>query len=165
MKLEQFRRAIKTVESAIKSLEDAKEERAPRITFQPWDMFNDQYNILYYPQGKHGQPVMYCRISYAEALKIIASLPGDILCNISMGLCMEWLFVFHYLDGRKDYTAEQNSRHLKDYLRTHPELEYLITTEDGKEMRKVLADIPQNAIVKLQHLQDALSAAKHSQEV
>lgn len=154
MAFDKYKRQIKVIEEAVKIREAVKATHAPFVLFQPWDMLNDQYIVKYYPEGKYQKPVRYEYISYEEAIRVLNNYPGDLWCQVSMGVCIEWLFVFHYLDGRHDYTAEQNDRLTKEYIEKHPSLE-LLTTEEGKQLRTTISKIPQTATVRLANLQNA----------
>lgn len=157
MKNEKYSQRLQALESAIKEREAIKAAHAPFVLFQPWDMLNDQYNVRFYPEGKYQKPQRYERISYTEALKILNSYPDSLWCQISMGECVEWLFVFHYKDGRHGYTGEQMDWLTKMYISEHPKLEELLSTEDGKQMMETLSRIPQVARIKLKDMKTELS--------
>ena len=148
-----FSLRLKSIEHAIETKEAAKAAHQPYILFQPWDMLNDQYNVLYYPEGKYQKPTKYEQVSYAKAMEILNIYPGDLLCQISMGSCIDWLFTFHFKDGRHGYTGEQMDRLTRRYLADHPELETLLTTEGGKEMMETLSRLPQTSFIWLRNLQ------------
>ena len=156
VKVEKLTQRLNALDQAIQVREAIKAAHAPFVMFQPWDMLNDQYNVSFYPEGKYQKPIKHEQISYADAAKILKRYPMDLWCQLSMGECIEWLFVFHLHDDGSGYTEEQKDRLTGEYLRKHPKLELLLSTDDGRQMIETLAKLPQTATIRLGELQNAL---------
>lgn len=160
MKIDKLTKRLKAIDQAIQVMESIKAAHSPFVLFQPWDMMNDQYNVSFYPEGNYQKPLKYEKVSYVEAVKILASHSGDFRCKLSMGACTEWLFALSFNEGIQDYTEEQIERLTAEYIQRHPQLEVLLYTDDGKQMLKTLARLPQTATIRLSDLQNALSNIK-----
>ena len=152
-----FANRLKAIDRAIKVLEAEQAKHMPYILFQPWDMLNDQYNIVYHPEGKYQKPVTNERVTYTEAKDILQGYPGSLLCQVSMGECIEWLFSFHFKDGRNGYAGEIRDACTEKYLCDNPLLQQLVSTEWGEKMMQILCQIPQVSIIRLQNLVDAFT--------
>ena len=74
---------------------------------------------------------------------MLTKYPEEMVLQISMGECAEWLFAFHfYSEHSKLYTQEQLQRFRTEELANNPELDYLVTSE-GKEMLSIMLSLPQ----------------------
>ena len=160
MKIDKLTKRLKAIDQAIQAREAIKAAHSPFVLFQPWDMLNDQYNVSFYPEGNYQKPVKYEKVSYMEAVKILVSHSWDLRCRLSMGVCVEWLFADLLNEERQGYTDEQIERLMNKYIQKHPKLEFLLSTDDGKQMLETLARLPQTATIRLSDLQNALSNIK-----
>ena len=156
MKIDKLTKRLKAIDQAIQVRESIKAAHSPFVLFQPWDMMNDQYNVSFYPEGNYQKPLKYEKVSYVEAMKILVSHSGELRCRLSMGACVEWSFAYLLNDGRQGYTDEQIERLMNEYIQKHPKLEFLLSTDDGKQMLETLARLPQTATIRLSDLQNTL---------
>ena len=156
MRVEGLTKRLKALDQAIRDKEAVKAEHSPFVFFQPWEMLADQYNVCFYPEGKYQRPIKHERITYSDALNVLRLYPGDLRCHLSMGACTEWLFAILLKDGRLDYSDEQIERLTKEYSCKHPELNTLLSTDEGRKMLDTLAELPQVATIQLGVLLDAL---------
>ena len=79
---------------------------------------------------------------------------GNMSCQIMMGVCLEWLYVFHrFNEQSKKYTQVQIDRMSEKWLSDYPKLFALHYAKGGKEMVEVLCKFPQSNMIKLEALQ------------
>lgn len=151
-----FKRRLEILETAIKKQIAVRRQHDPFLLFQPLSIIKDRYRVSYYPDGTYQQPEKSNEIGIVDACAMLKCWSDDLLCQISLGYCLEWLFAGHQWGklGEK-YTQEQLDRFLKEDIERYPELSYMLTTEDGREMAEILARAPQTGIVRLCDLQHA----------
>lgn len=91
----------------------------------------------------------------------MAQWSGNLSCKISMGSCLEWLFVLHQIgDNSKLYTQEQLDRFANEDVEKYPQLAFLLETEDGRELVENLVRLPQCCKVQLKDLQNIIRQSK-----
>lgn len=152
-----FKRRIELLQAAIENKIAAQRQHDPFILFRPRSIINDQYQVSYYPEGMYQRPEKSETIGIVDACAMLKCWPGELLCQISLGHCQEWLFAGFYCgDLGEKYTQEQLDRFLKEDIEKHPELSCMITTEDGRQMAEILARAPQTGMVRLCDLRQAL---------
>lgn len=145
---------LEVLEAAAQIQMDVIRLHNPYVAFEPWNMSKNQYNVYYYPEGKYKPAIKYSNLDYWEACKLLLQWPGDLYCQIRMDSCLEWLFALHHFADRPNrYTQEQLDRLQTKELDDNPELSYLVDTEEGKQLAKVLAKLPQNEVVELRNFQ------------
>ena len=156
MRTAKYKKQMDLLEAAIKVKEASKRKHAPFVFYQPWSITRNEYYVKYYPDGLFKKPQVFGPIGYREACTLLKQFPGKWFCQISMGECLEWLFVFHhYSDHALLYTQEQRDCLLKREIEEHPDLEYLLSDE-SKEMRETLLKLPQVFFVNMKDLQQAI---------
>ena len=145
----QIEKKLKDLENAMGVLQARKSAHAPFVLYTPWSLTRDEFYISYYPEGNYKKPVKHGPLSYAEASALLQSYTSNIVLQISMGECAEWLFVYHhYTDHAERYTPEQRERTKERELQESPELSY-IDTEEGAEIRGILQKLPQTVCINL----------------
>ena len=148
-----FKRRIDALKAAVEIRKTELSAHDPFVLFQPWSMLEDQYHVFYYPEGMYRPPEKYGLLSFSDACALMARWPGDLSCKISMGGCLEWLFVFHQIGNNSElYTQEQLERFLRDDLEKYPRLTFLLTTEEGRDLGETLARLPQSCVVRLEDI-------------
>ena len=153
-----FKRRIEILEAAVKKQIALQRQHDPFVLYRPWNFALNEFHVYYYPEGIFQKPQEYGLMCYTDACALLLSFPENILCQISMGECAEWLFAFHYFsEHSKLYTQEQLERFREKELRDNPELAYLVT-EDGHEMMRIMLQLPQFFSVRMAVLQKAISA-------
>lgn len=157
-----FKRRIELLQAAIENQIAVQRTHDPFILFQPLSIIKDQYQVSYYPEGMYQRPEKSHAIGIVDACAVLKCWPGDLLCQISFGYCLEWLFAGHQWGelGEK-YTKEQLDSFLKEDIEKHPELSYMLTTEEGRQMAEILARAPQSGVVRLCELRQALEGLNY----
>lgn len=156
MKSLRYKKQMDLLEAAIKVKEAKKRKHEPFVLYQPWSISQDEYYVFYYPEGLFQKPKKFGPIGYLDVCTLMRKFPSKLLCQISMGECAEWLFVFHHYSEQSNlYTQEQLNRFLKKEIEDHPELEYLLSDE-GAQMRETLLMLPQVFFVSMKDLQQAI---------
>lgn len=156
MRRTKYKKQMELMEAAIKAKEAKKRAHEPFVLYRPWNITLDEHYVIYYPEGKFQKPQKYGPLSYADTCVLLATCPGKMPLQISMGECAEWLFAFHHFsEHSKLYTQEQLDRFLKKELEDNPELSYLIT-DDGAEMMRIMLKLPQVLFVQMKDLQKAI---------
>lgn len=127
--------------------EKAKVERAkhePFIEFEPWSFLNDEFIVKYFPDGLYKKPEILDRVSYELSRGWLLQQPPQLYCQIHMGSCTEWLFVFHQIGKHAErYTAEQRERFKQMDMKESPELVLLYQSEIGKQLMGLMQKLPQ----------------------
>lgn len=141
--MKDIEKRLHALETAVRAKEAKKRAHEPFVLYYPWNMTLDEHYVIYYPEGLFQKPQKYGPLSYAQACALLATYPGKMPLQISMGECAEWLFAFHhYSEHSKIYTPEQLERFKAKELKDNPELEYL-TTDEGSEMLRIMLSLPQ----------------------
>lgn len=152
-----FKRRIEVLEAALRNQMAAKRMHDPFVQLKPWSMIEDQYQVSYYPEGMYRPPEKSGLMCFADVCAMLAKYPGDLCCQISMGSCLEWLFVFYQFgEGGDVYTQEQLDRFIKKDMENNPQLSFLLTTEEGKNLAEIMLRLPQSYVVQLSNLQSVL---------
>lgn len=152
-----FKKRLEVLEAALKDQMAAKRMHDPFIQLKPWSMIEDQYQVIYYPEGMYRPPEKSSLMCFADACAVLAMYPGNLYCQISMGSCLEWLFVFYQFGiGSDMYTQDQLDRFIKKDLEHHPQISFLLKTEVGKSLAETMLRLPQTYAVQLSNLQRAL---------
>ena len=156
MPINKYKKQLAQIEAAIRVCEDRKRMHAPFVVYQPWSLARDQHYVTFYPEGLIQRPVRYGPLSYKNACALLNTYPGDMMLQISMSECAEWLYVFHFFSEHSAlYTEEQLQRFKVAELADNPELEYL-EIPDGEDIRKSMLALPQTTMIKMKHLQIAV---------
>lgn len=136
-------RRLKILEEVSKAKKALRRQHEPFVLYRPWNITLDQHYVIYYPEGLFQKPQKQGPLSYAEVCDLLTKYPEEMVLQISMGECAEWLFAFHfYSEHSKLYTQEQLQRFRTEELANNPELDYLVTSE-GKEMLSIMLSLPQ----------------------
>lgn len=151
-----IKKRLEILEGAIRCQIAVQRQHDPFVLLQPLSIIKDQYQVSYYPEGTYQQPEKSNEVGIVDACAMLKCWSGNLLCKISFGYCLEWLFAGHQWGklGEK-YTQEQLDRFLKEDTEKHPELSYMLTTEDGRQMAEILAKAPQSGMVRLCDLRHA----------
>lgn len=156
-----FKKRIEVLEAAIKNQTRELSLHDPFVLLQPWCLILDQYQVFYYPEGMFRPPQKYGMLRFQEACALMAQWSGNLSCKISMGSCLEWLFVLHQIgDNSKLYTQEQLDRFANEDVEKYPQLAFLLETEDGRELVENLVRLPQCCKVQLKDLQNIIRQSK-----
>lgn len=155
-----YTKQLNALEAAIKVREAKKRAHDPFVLYRPWNITLDEHYVLYYPEGLLQKPQKFGPISYADTCALLERYPGKLLLQISMGVCAEWLFAFHYYsEHSKLYTQEQLARFLGKELGDNPELSYLIT-DSGLEMIQAMLKLPQVYVTRMKNFHKAIKEDK-----
>ena len=156
MRTAKYKKQKALLESAITAKEARKRKHDPLVLLQPWSILRDEFFLSYYPEGLFQKPTKYGPLTYEGACDLLRTYPENLICQFSMGECMEWLFVFHHFsDHARLYTEDQHDRLIQKELQEYPELAYLMTDEGG-ELLEILLRLPQCGFVKMADFQKAI---------
>lgn len=141
------------LEEIQKAKDDRKEiehlETTPILFIAPWELIKNEINVTYYPRGRKNGAEWERTVSMDEVLEIIDIVDSGCYADVSMGRCLEWLYLLH--TGRKNRTGKDNSPHYSDeqiervteqWKAEYPELLFL-ESEEGQELARVLKKLPQ----------------------
>ena len=152
-----FKKRLEVLEAALKDQMAAKRMHDPFILLKPWSMIEDQYQVIYYPEGMYKPPEKTSLMCFTDACAVLAMYPGNLHCQISMGSCLEWLFVFYQFGiGSDMYTQDQLDRFQQKDLAANPELSDLLETKEGEQLVSILSKMPQSWTVRLDALLKAI---------
>lgn len=127
---------------------------APIVVLQPWSILEDEYILNFYPEGHYKEPEVFDKVSWKTIGEWVMSHDGNMSCQIMMGVCLEWLYVFHrFNEQSKKYTQVQIDRMSEKWLSDYPKLFALHYAKGGKEMIDVLCKFPQSNMIRLEALQ------------
>lgn len=153
---DKYKKQLDTLEAAIKVREARKRAHEPFVLYRPWSITLDEFYVYYHPEGLFQKPQKNGPLSYADTCALLATFPGKMRLQISMGECAEWLFAFHYFSEHSSkYTSEQLERFKEQDLKDNPELAYLVTDE-GAEMIRIMLQLPQVYVSRMDILQQAI---------
>ena len=148
-----FKRRIEALEAALKDKMAERRSHDPFVQLIPWSIIGDKYQVNYYPEGMYRPPEKSGLISFSDACAMLADWPVELCCKISMGSCLEWLFVFYQFgEGCSVYTQEQLDRFMIKDMDNNPQLSFLLTTEEGKGLAEIMLRLPQSYMVRLDDL-------------
>ena len=158
-----FKRRLEALEAALKDKVAERRLHDPFVQLSPWSMIGDQYQVNYYPEGMYRPPEESGLIGFSDACAMLAEWPGELCCKISMGSCLEWLFVFYQFgEGGDMYTQEQLDRFMTKDMDNNPQLSFLLATEEGKGIAEIMLRLPQSCVVRLDDLMCAIWRARQS---
>lgn len=147
---------IKALEAAAKVKKAKQRAHEPFVLYRPWNITLDEFYVIYHPEGLFQKPQKHGPLTYAETCALLATYPGKMRLQISMGECAEWLFAFHYYsDHSKLYTREQLDRFIQKDLNDQPELAYMLTDE-GAEMMRIMLELPQVYVTQMEIFHQAM---------
>lgn len=128
---------------------------APIVILKPWSILEDEYILNFYPEGYHSsKPEELDKVTWQTIGAWVMSHDGNMSCQISMGVCLEWLYVFHrFNEQSKKYTQVQIDRVSEKWLSDYPKLFALHYSKGGNEMIETLCKFPQSSMIKLGALQ------------
>lgn len=155
-----FKRRLEALEAALKDKMAERRLHDPFVHLSLWSVIGDQYQITYYPEGMYRHPEKSGLISFSDACAMLTEMPGELRCKISIGSCLEWLFVFYQFgEGGDIYTQEQLDRFMKKDMDNNPQLSFLLATEEGKGLAEIMLRLPQSYVVRLDDLMRAIRRA------
>ena len=138
-----------------KRIEELK--RAPVVVIKPWSILKDEHILEYYPQGHYQKPEVLDKVKWNVISEWIMSHDANMLCQTSMGVCLEWLYVFHHFsEHSKLYTEVQRDRTSEKWLTDYPELIILHCLDSGKKIVQSMVKMPQIKMTRLGVFQDIL---------
>lgn len=144
---------IETLEKVQRIIDEKKEknriESLPYLYVAPWSMILDEITVAYFPHGRKNGIEWQETLTINEVLEVLNQVDPECYVNVSMGQCIEWMYVFHISrndpknkKNRPQYTKEQIDRVMDKWLSDNPEL-VMLETEEGKELVRVLKTLPQ----------------------
>lgn len=134
---------IAALETAARVMEKHRRLHDPFIYYRPWSILKDEFYLKYFPEGLFQKPQEWGPIPYDEVCRIIKKYPSHLACEISLGECAEWLFVFHHFsDHSRLYSPEQLDNFMRKELEQAPELAFMLTDE-GEWMVRAMLKCPQ----------------------
>lgn len=122
---------------------------------EPWSILEDEYILNFYPEGyRSSKPEELDKVNWQTIGEWVMSHDGNMSCQIMMGVCLEWLYVFHrFNEQSKKYTQVQIDRMSEKWLSDYPKLFSLHYAKGGKEMIEILCKFPQSSMIRLEALQ------------
>ena len=121
----------------------------PILFISPWKLITNEINVTYYPRGRKNGAEWEMTVSMDEVLEIIDIVDSRCYADVSMGRCLEWLYLLH--TGRQNGTGNNNischsdeeiERVTEQWKAEYPELLFL-ESEEGQELVRVLQKLPQ----------------------
>lgn len=147
---------IKALEAAAKVKKAKQRAHEPFVLYRPWNITRDEFYVIYHPEGLFQKPQKHGPLTYAETCALLATYPGKMRLQISMGECAEWLFAFHHFSRHsRIYTREQLDYFVKKEIDSSPELSYLLT-DDGAEMMRIMLKLPQVYMTRMEIFHQAM---------
>lgn len=138
----ELEKRIKLLESRMALRQKEKKRHEPFMVLAPWSIAKDETIIKYYPEGLYQSPKVIEYLTLREAVDLAdEEFKKKLYVQVSMGMCIEWMHVF--TQTGKLYTQEQKERFRNRDMEQHPEIAWLYQTDEGREMAKVLARLPQ----------------------
>ena len=138
----ELEKRIKLLEGQASLKRQEKKRHEPFMILAPWYMANDETIIRYYPEGLYRKPEVTEYLTLREAVDLANRKVNEgLYVEVSMGMCIEWMHVF--TQTGKLYTREQKERFRNRDIEKYPEIAWLYQTNEGQEMAKILARLPQ----------------------
>lgn len=126
---------LQALERTAKAMKAEKLAHNPFVLYRPWNLARDEHFVIFYPDGLFQKEQKFGPMPFSQVVERMASYPPDTDLEITMGECMEWLFVFHFFsEHSKIYTQEQLERFKQQELERWPEQAYLFM-EEGADMQ------------------------------